>query len=202
MDSHKFRDKQSQTTQTPFDEPLTGMDVSPQLEIYPTAEMTEERKNTLWRVTPFSLVPIPTATAMLLIGSQRYHADCFFPLAQALTISGTISLSLVVMSAVAVAVVGWIFDEPYLTNGTKMLLRGLERLSQFLAFAQVFTHSTCHICRSTNSSHSRSSSSSSWSSPLCGCRISWDTTGSTPTKRTRGHIVHSARLCSRDSSSP
>ena len=146
MDSHKFRDKQSQTTQTPFDEPLTGMDVSPQLEIYPTAEMTEERKNTLWRVTPFSLVPIPTATAMLLIGSQRYHADCFFPLAETLILGGTISLSLVIMSAVAQAVVGWIFDEPYLTKGTKMLLRGLERLSQFLVFAQVHTiQSTCHI---------------------------------------------------------
>ena len=123
------------------------MDASSQqssvFEISPTAALAEERRNTLWRVTPFSLVPIPTATAMLLIGSQRYHADCFFPLAQALTICGTVSLSLVVMSAVAQAVVGWIFDEPYLTAGTKMLLRGLERLSQLLATAQVgiFTQS-------------------------------------------------------------
>ena len=125
---------------------ITGMDASSPLEIFPTAAMTEERKNTLWRVTPFSLVPIPTATAMLLIGSQRYHADCFFPLAETLILGGTISLSLVIMSAVAQAVVGWIFDEPYLTKGTKMLLRGLERLSQFLAFAQVHAiQSTCHI---------------------------------------------------------
>ena len=109
----------------------------PSLEIYSTANMAEERRNSLWKVTPFSLVPVPTATAMLLLGSQRYHNHCFFKLTETLVVCGTLSLSLVVMSAVSKTLVGWIFDEPYLTRGTKKLLRGLERLAQFLAFAQV-----------------------------------------------------------------
>ena len=100
--------------------------------------MAEEYKNALGRITPISLVPTPVAVAMLLIGSQTHHTDCFFPLAEALTISGTISLSLVIWSAVAQRVVSRIFDEPDLPRDTRcLLLNGLERLSQFLAFAQV-----------------------------------------------------------------
>ena len=49
-------------------------------EVYPTARMAEEYKNALGRITPISLVPTPVAVAMLLIGSQTHHTDCFFPL--------------------------------------------------------------------------------------------------------------------------
>ena len=113
------------------------MDASPPLAFQPTSALPGERANTLARVAPHSLVPVPTATAMLLMGTHKYHAVCFFPLAEALTIGGSISLSLVLMAAVARAIVGWIFDEPYLTEGSRRLLRGLELLSWFLAFAQV-----------------------------------------------------------------
>ena len=113
------------------------MDASPSLARQPTSALPGERANTLARVAPHSLVPVPTAAAMLLMGTHKYHAACFFPLAEALTIGGSISLSLVLMAAVARAIVGWVFDEPCLTEGNRRLLQGLKILSQFLAFAQV-----------------------------------------------------------------
>ena len=85
---------------------------------------------------PGSLLPMATTNAMLIIGSNKSHCDCDFPLQLFLVIAGGVGLCLLVMDVLARYVVEWILEDSKVTAKEKKILRALKIMGLVLAFIQ------------------------------------------------------------------
>ena len=85
---------------------------------------------------PGSLVPMATTNAMLIIGSNKNHCDCDFPLQLFLVVAGGVGLCLLVMDVLARYVVQWILEDSKVTSIEKKILTALKIMGFILAFIQ------------------------------------------------------------------
>ncbi len=92
------------------------------------------------RVTPTSLIPLATGTAMLVVGSHKTvgpFGDCSFILPNYLVYSGAVSTSLAIVGIVGRYILEWIIADNVVTRGEKNILLILEYVGQLLGITQI-----------------------------------------------------------------
>jgi hypothetical protein len=103
---------------------------------YSATAFAAERARMVDRIVPSSLIPMATATAMLIIGANNSKDDCYFELPHLLVICGAISLSMVVGGVMAKYVLECIVADGYVTRGERRVLLGLEGLAVLFAIVE------------------------------------------------------------------
>ena len=136
---------------------LPPPDESPAPPVMSPGEAHDLKRRIHRLLTPAQLVPMPTATGMLIMGGANLEeARCHFPLAEYCIIVGTLSLSMIVFGVFTRQlkrinirigrfpnppfrrVVNWMFSDNVLTKGEKTIIDALDIFNKIVSFAQVF----------------------------------------------------------------
>ncbi len=95
------------------------------------------------QITPLSLVPISSANAMLVLSSKLRFSfdpqerDCYFPLPEFILVTGTVSLSIIVLGVIVRHILNWIMQNKVVTTPQERLIKCLRVLGKTLSVVQV-----------------------------------------------------------------
>ena len=94
-----------------------------------------------------------------MIGSQKTHCDCDFPLAQFLIITGIVGLSMSFIDLIAPKIEKWISEETVITKmeyAIKVILRGISFTLLLAQLGALIGESTLVYYNYSNVSHNKS----------------------------------------------
>ncbi len=112
----------------------------PSMEEIRTSRVPKVKRALISRIVPTSLIPLATATGMLVLGSHKSvgpNGDCYFNLPMYLVWAGAISTSLAIAGIVGRYVLEWIIADKVLTRGERNILLVLEYIGISLTLFQL-----------------------------------------------------------------
>ncbi len=112
----------------------------PGMELIRASRLPKVKRALVSRIVPTSLIPLATATGLLVLGSHKTTGpagDCSFPLPTYLVWAGAISTSLAIIGIVGRYILEWIISDRVLTLGEKNILLVLEYVGLSLSVFQV-----------------------------------------------------------------